>query len=82
MHDPIYAFKAIKSKKEIKNIKIAHILDGVALTKYLFWVKENFYKKKITEISASKKLFRLRKKIKNLDIQAFQLFQARVLMEQ
>ena len=26
--------------KRNKNIKIAHILDGVALTKYLFWVKK------------------------------------------
>ena len=46
--DPIYNLKAIKSKNEIKNIKKIHIYDGVALTKYLFWVKKNFYKKKIT----------------------------------
>ena len=60
-HDPIYFFKAIKGKKEIKNIKKAHIYDGVALTKYLFWLKKNFYKKKIIK-SASQKLFKFRKK--------------------
>ena len=60
--DPIYHFKAIKTKREIENIKAAHIHDGVALTKYLFWLKNNFYKKKITEISASKKLYDFRKK--------------------
>ncbi len=62
IHDPIYFLKAIKSKKEIKNIQTAHINDGVALTKYLFWLKKNFSKKNITEISASQKLFEFRKK--------------------
>ena len=60
--DPIYLLKAIKNKQEIKNIKSAHISDGIALTKYLFWLKNNFNKKKITEISASQKLFQFRKK--------------------
>ena len=40
----------------------AHLEDGVALTKYLFWIKKNFMKKRITEISASKKLLDFRKK--------------------
>ena len=65
--DPIYFYKAIKSKKEIENIKKAHIYDGVALTKYLFWLKKNFNKTNITEISASQKLFKFRKKIKDLN---------------
>ena len=60
--DPIYNLKAIKSTNEIKNIKTAHIIDGIALTKYLFWLKKNFRKKKITEISGSQKLFEFRKK--------------------
>ena len=60
--DPIYDFKAIKGKKEIRNIKQAHIYDGVALTKYLLWLKRNFDKKKLTEISASNKLHEFRKK--------------------
>ena len=60
--DPIYNLKAIKSTNEIKNIKTAHIIDGIALTKYLFWIKKNFLKKKITEIDGSQKLFSFRKK--------------------
>ena len=44
LQDPIYFLKAIKGKQEIENIKKAHIYDGVALTKYLFWLKKNFYK--------------------------------------
>ncbi len=44
--DIIYFLKAIKTKKEIKYIQTAHINDGAALTKYLFWLKNNYKKKK------------------------------------
>ncbi len=71
LKDPIYFLKAIKNKKEINNIKKAHVFDGAALTKYLFWLKKNFAKKKITEISASKKLFEFRKKNKKFKFLSF-----------
>ena len=70
-NDPVYFLKAIKGKKEIENIKKVHIYDGVALTKYLFWLKKNFDKKNITEISASKKLLKLRKKNKKFKFSSF-----------
>ena len=69
--DPIYLLKAIKSNREIANIKKAHIYDGAALTKYLFWVKKNFNKKNITEITAEKKLYKFRKKNKNFKFSSF-----------
>ena len=69
--DPIYLLKAIKTKKEISYIKEAHINDGAALTKYLFWLKNNFIKKKITEISASQKLLNFRKKNKSFKFLSF-----------
>jgi Xaa-Pro aminopeptidase len=69
--DSIYILKATKSKKEIENIKKAHIYDGAALTKYLFWLKKNFFKKKITEISAEKKLYNFRKQNKNFKFLSF-----------
>ena len=53
--DPIYFFKSIKNKYEIKNMIKSHILDGVALTKFLHWIKI-INKKKITEYEAQKKL--------------------------
>ncbi len=62
--DPIYLFKAIKNKTEIKNMINAHIFDGVALTKFLFWIKK-INKKKITEVEAAKKLENFRKLNKN-----------------
>jgi len=58
--DPIYLFKAIKSKNEIKHMINAHILDGVALTKFLYWIKIS-NKKKITEFEAQNKLESFRK---------------------
>jgi len=71
LNDPINFFKAIKGKQEIANIKKAHIYDGIALTKFLFWLKKNFYSKKITEISASQKLLQFRKKNKNFKFLSF-----------
>tara|TARA_B100001093_G_C26852061_1_gene1025554 strand:- start:2445 stop:4163 length:1719 start_codon:yes stop_codon:yes gene_type:complete len=71
LQDPIYYLKAVKGKREIENIKKAHIYDGVALTKYLFWLKKNFSKKNITEISASQKLLKFRKKNKKFKFLSF-----------
>ncbi len=62
--DPIYLLKAIKNKTEIKNMINAHIFDGVALTKFLYWIKY-INKKKITEVEAAKKLENFRKLNKN-----------------
>ena len=62
--DPIYILKSIKNNIEIKNMINAHILDGVALTKFIFWIKK-INKKKITEIEAAKKLEKFRKIEKN-----------------
>ena len=71
IRDPIYSFKSIKNKKEIENMKLAHIHDGVALTKYLFWIKKNYIEKKITELSASQKLYKLRQKSNSFRFSSF-----------
>ena len=62
--DPIYNFKSIKNKTEIENMKEAHIQDGIALTKFLFWIKKN-KKISLTERDIEKKLESFRKKCKN-----------------
>ena len=62
--DPIYFLKSIKNKKEIKNMIDCHILDGVAVTKFIYWMKK-INKRKITEYEAQKKLEDLRKLNKN-----------------
>ncbi len=61
--DPIYLLKSLKNKTEIKNMLKSHILDGVALTKFIHWIK-NINKKKITEFEAQNKLENFRKKNK------------------
>ena len=71
MQDPIYILKSIKNKTEIENTIKAHVHDGVALTKFLFWVKNNFIKKKITEISAQEKLLKFRKNNKSFRFLSF-----------
>ena len=70
-NDPIYDLKSIKNIIELKNMKEAHILDGAALTKFLFWLKKSFKDRKITEISAQKKLENYRKKNKNYKFPSF-----------
>ncbi|MDB9761093.1 aminopeptidase P family protein [Pelagibacteraceae bacterium] len=63
--DPIYLLKSLKNKIEIKNSIKSHIYDGVALAKFIFWLKASFKTKKITEISAQEKLLKFRKKNKS-----------------
>ena len=62
--DPIYDLKAIKNKIEIKNMIDAHIQDGVAVTKFLYWIK-NSNIKNLDEIKVEKKLESFRKRSKN-----------------
>ena len=63
-NDPIYLLKAIKNKIEIKNMINTHILDGVALTKFIYWIK-CINKKAINEVQAQNKLESFRKLSKN-----------------
>lgn len=58
--NPTILYKAIKNDVEIENIKKAHIKDGIAHTKFMYWLKTNLGKEKITEMSASAKLESLR----------------------
>ena len=66
--DPIYLLKAKKNKVEINNSIKSHIFDGVALTKFIYWLKNNVANQKITEIIAQEKLEKFRKKKPKLSI--------------
>ncbi|WP_018592810.1 aminopeptidase P family protein [Terrisporobacter glycolicus] len=59
--NPSTIFKAEKNEVEIANTKQAHIRDGVAVTKFMYWLKNNIGKIEITEISAADKMTELRK---------------------
>ncbi len=62
--DPIYDLKSVKNKIEIKNMIDAHIKDGVAVTKFLYWIK-NSNIKNLDEMKVEKKLESFRKRSKN-----------------
>ena len=58
--DPIYKLKSIKNSYEINHMIKAHKKDGLALTKFIYWIK-NINKKDITEVEAQIKLEKFRK---------------------
>ena len=57
--------KAIKNPVEVENERIAHIRDGVALTKFIYWLKKNVGKIPMTELSAEEKLYSFRAQQEN-----------------
>ncbi len=59
--NPTTILKTVKNETEIKNAYLAHLKDGVALTKFIYYMKQNIDKVEMTEISASDVLESLRK---------------------
>ncbi|MDK3209703.1 aminopeptidase P family protein [Clostridioides difficile] len=59
--NPVMFFKAQKNEVELENIRNSHVKDGVAFTKFMYWLKKNVGKMEITEISATQKLEDLRR---------------------
>lgn len=58
--DPIVLLKAMKNEMELANTRNAHIKDGVACTKFMYWLMQNV-NNGISEMSAQEKLQELRK---------------------
>ena len=58
--DPIYKLKSIKNSYEINHTIETHKKDGLALTKFIYWIK-NINKNSITEVEAQNKLEKFRK---------------------
>lgn len=53
---PIARLKAVKTERETNHMRSVHVKDGVALTRFLYWLKSHVDKEEITEISAAAKL--------------------------
>lgn len=70
--NPTVLMKAMKNDVEIKNIINAHIKDGVAITRFMYWLKKNIGKIEITEISAAEKLEEFRKEQEGYLWQSFE----------
>ena len=58
--NPTILMKAMKNDVELENIKEAHIKDGIAITKFMYWIKTRYNKEDITELSSADKLTSLR----------------------
>lgn len=50
---PSSLMKAMKNEVELENIRTAHIKDGTAVTKFMYWLKNNLGKIEMTEMSVS-----------------------------
>lgn len=59
--NPASRMKAVKNETEMANIRAAHIKDGVAVTKYIYWLKKNIGKFPIDELSAADRLEEFRR---------------------
>lgn len=60
--NPTTLTKAKKNTTEVKNERYAHILDGVAVTKLIYWLKQKYLSgENISELDVSEKLEQLRK---------------------
>ncbi len=53
-------FKAIKNETEIRNLREVMIRDGVALTRFFYWLEQTIGRREVTELSAAARLEELR----------------------
>ena len=54
------SLKAIKNEIELKNLENCQVRDGVAMVRFIKWLKESVGNMRVTEISATKKLSSIR----------------------
>ena len=59
--NPSTYMKSIKNDVELENLRRVHVKDGVAVTRLMYWLKQNVGKIPMTEISVSDKLLDFRK---------------------
>ena len=53
--------KAVKNQTEMENLRKAHLKDGIAVTRFMYWLKMNVGKQDMTEVSAAEYIEQLRK---------------------
>ena len=63
--NPTTLLKSVKTLKEVENMRKAHIKDGVAVTKFMYWIKKHVRTEEITEISGADKLEEYRRQQEN-----------------
>ena len=73
---PVDNFKTIKNLNELRGFKNAHLKDGLALLKLLFWFEKNISSEQLTEISISEKLFKIRSSDQSFICESFSTISA------
>ncbi len=63
--NPTLLPKAMKNQTEVENERMAHIKDGVALTRFIIWLKKNVGRRPVTEMSAQERLYEFRSEQEN-----------------
>ena len=63
--NPTYLLKAVKNQAEIANERVAHIKDGVAMVRFMYWLKQNMGKVALTEMQVSQVLGKCRDGVGN-----------------
>lgn len=58
--NPTVLAKAVKNPTEIENMKKAHLKDGIVMTRFICWLKENIGKTPMSELSLQRKLDQMR----------------------
>ncbi len=53
---PVLLMKAVKTPQEMAHIREAHVKDGVAVTRFMRWLKMNAGRENITELGAARQL--------------------------
>ena len=53
---PLQRMKSIKNPTELENVRQAHLKDGIAVTRFLYWLKNHPHPETLTELSAAEKL--------------------------
>lgn len=59
--NPAFRMKAVKNDVELSGLRRAHVKDGVAVTRLMYWLKTNVGRLPMTEISVSDHLLDLRR---------------------
>lgn len=59
--NPTTLMKAVKNPVEMENLRVCHLKDGVAVTRFMYWLKTNVGKIPMTELSAADQLESLRR---------------------
>lgn len=53
---PIVLMKAVKTPAEMEHMRAAHVKDGIAVTRFIHWLKTNVGRETVTEMGAARKL--------------------------